>query len=80
MTSPPPDLQPVARRPKGRLEWVMPMDERDQEAKAPAVPAPPWKGSPHAERVNSLLMRGRDDEAKVLIRTANAEAGHRCRL
>ena len=41
---------------------------------------PPWKAGPHPAKIESLLLRGRDDEAKVLIRTANAEAGHRCPL
>ena len=32
---------------------------------------PPWKGSPHAAKIEALLLRGRDDEAKGLIRAAN---------
>lgn len=36
--------------------------------------APPWKGTPHAAKIESLFLRGRNDEATNLIRRANAEA------
>ena len=41
---------------------------------------PAWESTPQAAKIKSLLLRGRNDEAKVLMRTANAEAGHRCPL
>ena len=35
---------------------------------------PPWKGGPYSERIESLLLWGRDAEAAGLIKTAAAEA------